>query len=129
MKQKLINELPTLLTQKLVMDLLARWGGLIGCGPVKEIWRLALLCVMWCIWHERNALIFEDVKISVVELQKYRINLLHMWIAAHHRLDVPTLVDFLNLSSIGCSYFIITYQKKKKKKKKKFMNLFSSSSY
>ena len=99
MKQKLINRLPTLLTQKLVMDLLASWGGLIRCGLVKEIWRPVLLCVMWCIWHERNVSIFEDVKISFVELRKYRINLLHMWIAAHLRLDVPTFVDFKNLFS------------------------------
>ena len=51
------------------MDLLTSWGGSIGCGLVEEIRRLVLLCVMWCIWCEKNTLLFDDVEISAVELQ------------------------------------------------------------
>jgi len=29
-------------------------------------WRLAPLCVMWCIWRERNARSFEDVEMLVI---------------------------------------------------------------
>jgi hypothetical protein len=36
-----------------VIDLLYNWCGLVGCGTVKEVWRLALLCLMWCLWRER----------------------------------------------------------------------------
>jgi hypothetical protein len=45
----------------------------------------------------RNAWTFEDVELSIVELQKSMINLLHTWIAAHHRVDIHTLADFMNL--------------------------------
>ena len=76
-----------------------RRGGSIRCSLVKEIWRLVPLCVTWCIWHERNSWFFEDVEILVVELQKSMHNMLHMWITAHCSLDVPTLVDFVNLFS------------------------------
>ena len=37
-----------------ILDLLTCWGSLVGCGLVKEVWRMALLYVMWCIWSERN---------------------------------------------------------------------------
>jgi hypothetical protein len=37
-----------------ILDLLKSWGGSFGYGLVKETWRLALLCEMWCIWREKN---------------------------------------------------------------------------
>jgi hypothetical protein len=53
-----------------VLELLNSWGPAIGCGHVKEAWRLAPLCLLWCIWRERNARLFEDVETSMVELRK-----------------------------------------------------------
>jgi hypothetical protein len=47
----------------------------------------------------RDARLFEDVEISVVELRKSLLNTLHAWIAAHHCLEVPTFADFMNLFS------------------------------
>jgi hypothetical protein len=80
-------------------------GGLIGYSLAKEVWRLVPLCIMWCIWRERNAPLFEDVEISMIELRKFMLNTLHIWIVAHHILDVPSFVDFLNLfSSYSSSY-------------------------
>ena len=32
-----------------------------------------------------------------VKLRRNIINLLHMWMVAHHQADVPTLADFMNL--------------------------------
>jgi hypothetical protein len=38
-----------------VSDLLTSWGAVCGGGPTREVWRMVLLCIMWCIWRERNA--------------------------------------------------------------------------
>jgi hypothetical protein len=32
-----------------VIDLLYSWGCSVGCGTVKEVCKLALLCLMWCL--------------------------------------------------------------------------------
>ena len=81
------------------MDGLLSLGGLIGCSLTTEVWRLVPLCLMWCIWSERNAWLFEDVEILVVELRKSLLNTLHSWIAAHHCLEVPTFANLMNLFS------------------------------
>jgi hypothetical protein len=39
---------------KRVVDLLACWKGK-GQRDLKIVWSLIPLCLMWCIWRERNA--------------------------------------------------------------------------
>jgi hypothetical protein len=56
--------------------------------------------LLWCIWRERNARLFEDVETSMVELRKRLLNTLFFWIAPHHCLSSFTYVEFLNLFSI-----------------------------
>jgi len=53
-----------------VIDLLVSWGGQVGRGTLMGVWRLAPLCLMWCLWRERNAQKFEDVETLVTELWK-----------------------------------------------------------
>jgi hypothetical protein len=83
-----------------VLELLNSWGAAIGYGRAKEARRLAPLCLLWCIWRERNARLFEDVETSMVELRKRLLNTLYIWIASHHSLNVFTYVDFLKLFSV-----------------------------
>jgi hypothetical protein len=40
---------------RIVLELLISWGASFGYGPTKEVWLLVPLCLMWCIWRERNA--------------------------------------------------------------------------
>jgi hypothetical protein len=37
-----------------MLELLTSWGALVGYGRAKEAWRLAPLCLLWCIWQERK---------------------------------------------------------------------------
>ena len=37
---------------------------------IREVWRLTPLCLMWCVWGERNVRNFKDRDILVVELKK-----------------------------------------------------------
>jgi hypothetical protein len=80
-----------------VFELLNSWGAALGGGHAIEAWRLAPLCLLWCIWRERNARLFEDVETSMVELRKRLLNTLYFWIAPHHSLSSFTFVEFLNL--------------------------------
>jgi hypothetical protein len=32
-----------------VLELLTSWGVSFGYGPTKEVWRLVLMCLMWCL--------------------------------------------------------------------------------
>jgi hypothetical protein len=82
-----------------VLELLISWGVLVGYGCAKEAWWLAPLCLLWCIWQERNAQLFEDVETSMVELRKHLLNMLYLWIASHHCLNGFSYVEFLNLFS------------------------------
>jgi hypothetical protein len=38
-----------------VINLLVSWGEQVGWGTVMEVWRLASLYLMWCLWREMNA--------------------------------------------------------------------------
>jgi exonuclease III len=78
-----------------VIDLFACWNQVGGRDLSRDIWRMAPLCVIWCIWRERNARIFEDKECSVVGVRKNMITMLHMWAMAHYRNEIPTIEDFL----------------------------------
>jgi len=81
-----------------VLDLLTTWGAFRGHGLAKNVWRLVPHCVLWSIWRERNARLFEDVETVMVVLRKRLLNTLYLWIAPHLcHLGVSTYVDFLNL--------------------------------
>jgi hypothetical protein len=85
---------------RMVLELLNSWGAAIGGGHAIEAWRLAPLCLLWCIWRERYAQLFEDVETSMVVLRKWLLNTLYFWIAPHHSLSAFTYVGFLNLFSV-----------------------------
>jgi hypothetical protein len=80
-----------------MLQLLTSWGASFGYGSTKEVWRLVPLYLMWCIFREWNARHFEDVETSIMELRKRLLNMLYIWIASRHSLNVFTYVDFLNL--------------------------------
>jgi hypothetical protein len=67
----------------------------VGSRNILEVWRLAPLCLMWCIWRERNARSFEDRETSVVELKNIMFKSLYTWIAAYNSLPFSSFSDFL----------------------------------
>ena len=44
-----------------VVDLLACWQGRVERHRNNTIWKAIPHCLMWCIWHERNARILRGV--------------------------------------------------------------------
>jgi hypothetical protein len=63
-----------------------------------EVWRLAPLHLMWCIWRERNARSFEDRENALLELKNI-LQSLYTWIAAFKSLPISTFMRFLDLCS------------------------------
>jgi hypothetical protein len=57
-----------------VRELLVSWKGQVGCHNILEVWRLAPLCLMWCIWSKWNAKSFKDLATLVVELKNIMFN-------------------------------------------------------
>lgn len=54
---------------KSVIDLLPAWQGRFGKHRNDIIWKASLHCVMRCIWRERNARSFEDIKRNIPDLK------------------------------------------------------------
>jgi len=62
-----------------VLDLLNGWGTSLGRGQVTQIWKHVPLCVMRGLWRERNARLFEDVELSILELCRNVLNICYMY--------------------------------------------------
>jgi hypothetical protein len=45
------------------------WSG--GRSRSAVVWKMAPLCLMWCIWREHNARCFEDSSRSFEDLKHY----------------------------------------------------------
>ena len=46
---------------------------------IRAMWRLALICLFWCIWGERNQKTFQEEEISDQSLKKLFIHSLLEW--------------------------------------------------
>ena len=83
------------------------WRGQGGRCDILEVWRLAPVCLVWCIWTEHNVRSLEDRETLVVELKNIIFNSLYTWITAHNRVFFS---NFLNLcSSFTTEYKILLY--------------------
>jgi hypothetical protein len=76
-------------------ECLGSWRAQKGNGTVLQTWRMASLCVMWCLWRERNARSFEDCELGLMDLKERVMQTLFSWRVLWHPLQVTTLVEFL----------------------------------
>jgi hypothetical protein len=77
-------------------ECLGSWRGQKDNRTVLQILRMALLCVMWCLWRERNAWSFEDRELGIIELKKRVLQTLFSWRVLWHSSQVSTLVEFID---------------------------------
>jgi hypothetical protein len=82
-----------------VTNCLRSWRAQKGNRTVLQTWRMVPLCVMWCIWRERNARNFEDRELSLLELKKKVIQTLFSWRFMWHSPQVSTIAEFLDFCS------------------------------
>ena len=65
-----------------VVDILACWTFIRGGHQIKEIWKMIPICIMWCLWQERNERTFEDKERSMEELKIFFFRTLCTWAIA-----------------------------------------------
>jgi hypothetical protein len=88
---------------KSVKDMLGSWRGQKGNRTSLQIWRMAPLCLMWCIWRERNARCFEDCETDLSNLKRKMFQMLFMWrdrIKTMHECSYFEFLDSCSLSSL-----------------------------
>jgi hypothetical protein len=86
-----------------VIDMLGSWRGQKGNRTAIQIWRMAPLCLMWCVWRERNARCFEDCETSLVNLKRKMLQMLFLWKDRSKLLYDCSYLDFLDRCSL-CSF-------------------------
>lgn len=69
---------------KAVVDLLACWTNfqMHTCSEVAAAWKMMPLCIMWCIWLERNERCFNDRERNIDAFWKFFISTLLSWFSA-----------------------------------------------
>ncbi|KAG2720879.1 hypothetical protein I3760_02G054900 [Carya illinoinensis] len=77
-----------------VVAAIASWTGLRGNNQIKAIWKMIPICIMWCIWKERNERTFEDKERSLEELKVFFFRTLCTWAIAIS-FNGQSLHDFL----------------------------------
>jgi hypothetical protein len=58
---------------------------------------MAPLCVLWCLWGERNARNFEDCEHEIIELKKRVLQTLFSLRVLWPSSQVSTFVEFIDL--------------------------------
>ena len=81
-----------------VAGLFACWW-LGGRSRSAVVWKMVPLCIVWCLWLERNERCFEDSKRTLEELTAFFFYLLYTWTAAWLIPLVISYLDFLSLFS------------------------------
>ena len=84
-----------------VVGLFACWQGRFGCHRNGVIWKVVLLCLMWCFWKERNSRCFEDTERAMPELKLLFIRTFLDWFSVwrNHPFSILDLLDFCNFRS------------------------------
>ena len=82
-----------------VSDLLFSWWNWLGKHS-SYIWNLVLLCLMWCIWKERNRRTFEDLDRSEDHLLAIFSGSLFDWARAWGLTSSDSLALFLSSLSL-----------------------------
>jgi hypothetical protein len=59
------------------------------------VWKLVPLCLLWCLWRERNDKSFEDPEITLEEIKCLFFYTLYFWTAAFVSSLVISYHDFL----------------------------------
>jgi hypothetical protein len=73
------------------------WSG--GRARSAVVWKMVPLCIMWCLWSERNERFFEDSERSLEDLLHFFFITLFTWTAAWLAPRVLSFSDFLFLFS------------------------------
>ena len=78
-----------------VVGLLACWQGRFGRHRNKAIGKAIPHCLMWCIWHERYAQVFEGCEQTILEGKLQFFRTLMEWIMATGAYPFYNVLEFM----------------------------------
>jgi hypothetical protein len=84
-----------------VIEVFCCWQGRLGRHRNMVIWKAIPHCLMWCIWRERNARIFEGCELSIADLKQRFYRLLMEWMAAIGLVRFSNLIEFIDFCSLS----------------------------
>jgi hypothetical protein len=76
------------------------WRGQKGNKTLIPIWRMAPLCLMWCVWRERNARCFEDCEIDLMNLKRMMLQTMFMWRENFQFMHECSFFEFIDRCSL-----------------------------
>jgi hypothetical protein len=71
-----------------------------GNRTLIPIWHIAPLCLVWCVWRERNARCFEDCEIDLMNLKKMMLQTLFMWREKFQFMHKCSYFEFIDRCSL-----------------------------
>jgi hypothetical protein len=80
-----------------VVDLFSCWWKA-GRSMSATVWKMVPICILWCVWNERNLRCFEDLENSMENIVASFLHLLYLWTEA-----------FLSPVSISFSDFLVRF--------------------
>jgi hypothetical protein len=80
-----------------VVDLFACWWK-VGRSRSAAAWKMVPICILWCVWKERNLRCFKDLKNSMENIVASFLHMLYLWTKA-----------FLSPVSISFSDFLVRF--------------------
>ena len=78
-----------------VRNLLLQWKVKGLPKKIRAVWRLAPICLFWCVWKERNRRTFKDEDLSEQGLKDLFFRTLFEWTKDSLELDFPSMLIFL----------------------------------
>ena len=66
-----------------------------------DVWRIVPHCLIWYIWHERNARSFEGCECSLLEIKSFFLHTLYDWILFFSHFSCSSLLVFLDRCNFG----------------------------
>ena len=82
-----------------VQEMLSCWMGLFGKRSNGGTWKAVPLCLMWCLWRERNAWCFWGQELSVVKRKELFLKSLYNWTSLSPTSSVVGFLEFLDFLS------------------------------
>jgi len=61
-----------------VVDLFSCWWKA-GRSKSAAVWKMVPICILWCVWKERNTRCFEDLENSMENIVASFLHLLYLW--------------------------------------------------
>jgi hypothetical protein len=59
------------------------------------VWKMVPICILWCVWKERNLRCFEDMENSLEDIVASFLHMLYLWTMAFLSPLSITNFDFL----------------------------------